>query len=399
MPGYELWGEEEKKHLNDVIESGILMRYNFESARNNHWKAKEFEQAIQKRMHVSHAQLTSSGTTALITALNAAGVGAGDEVILPTFTFVASFEAVLSVGAIPVLVDIDDTLTLDPKAVEKAISSRTKVIMPVHMCGAMADISALKELAKKYKLLLIEDACQAFGGTYRGKYLGTIGDLGCFSFDFVKTVTCGEGGAVVTNKDEYYVHADQYTDHGHDHIGNNRGAENHPYLGLNYRISELHAAVGLAQFEKLDQILSIQRKNKKVLKDALKEIEGVNFRRVPDEAGDNASFLSIFLPSQELAKKVSLELSSKGIGNAYWYDNNWHYIRKWDHLKLLKSLAPLYKEHKELLRNYANADYSQSDDIISKTVTIPISLLWNDEELAKKAEIIKSAVSSILTKK
>lgn len=399
MPGYELWGEEEKKHLNDVIESGILMRYNFESARNNHWKAKEFEQAIQKRMHVSHAQLTSSGTTALLTALNAAGVGAGDEVILPTFTFVASFEAVLSVGAIPVLVDIDDTLTLDPKAVEKAISSRTKVIMPVHMCGAMADISALKELAKKYKLLLIEDACQAFGGTYRGKYLGTIGDLGCFSFDFVKTVTCGEGGAVVTNKEEYYVHADQYTDHGHDHIGNNRGAENHPYLGLNYRISELHAAVGLAQFEKLDQILSIQRKNKKVLKDALKEVEGVNFRRVPDEAGDNASFLSIFLPNQELAKKVSLELSSKGIGNAYWYDNNWHYIRKWDHLKLLKSLVPLYKEHKELLPNYANADYSQSDDIISKTVTIPISLLWNEEELAKKAEIIKSAVSSILTKK
>ncbi len=396
MPGYELWGEEEKKHLNDVIESGILMRYNFESVRNNHWKAKEFEQAIQKRMKVNHVQLTCSGTAALLTALNAAGVGAGDEVILPTFTFVASFEAVLSVGAIPVLVNIDDTLTMDPVAVEKAITPRTKVIMPVHMCGVMADLTALLGIAKKHNILLIEDACQSFGATYRGKYLGTIGDLGCFSFDFVKTVTCGEGGAVLTNKEEYYTNSDQYTDHGHDHIGTNRGAENHPNLGLNYRISELNAAVGLAQFGKLDQILSIQRKNKKIFKDALQEVEGVEFRRIPDEAGDNASFLSIFLPSRELARNASQALSSKGIGNAYWFDNNWHYVRKWDHLKLLKTLAPLYKEHKELLPNYANADYSQSDKIMERTVTIPISLLWTDEELTKKAGIIKDTISQLL---
>lgn len=398
MPGYELWGDNEKKHLNDVIESGILMRYNFESLRNNHWKAKEFEQAIQKRMKVEHVQLTSSGTTALLTALNAAGIGAGDEVILPTFTFVASFEAVLSVGAIPILVDIDDTLTLDPKAVEQAITPRTKVIMPVHMCGAMADLTALKEIAKKHNILLIEDACQSFGATYKGKYLGTIGDLGCFSFDFVKTVTCGEGGAVLTNNKEYYIHTDQYTDHGHDHIGNNRGAENHPNLGLNYRISELHAAVGLAQFERLDEILSIQRENKKILKNALKEIEGISFRKILDKEGDNASFFSIFLTTEELARKASLALSAKGIGNAYWFDNNWHYIKKWDHLKLVKTLAPLYKEHKELLPNYASADYSKSDAVISRTVTIPISLLWTHEEVQKKSNIIKEVLSEILNK-
>ncbi|WP_128331341.1 DegT/DnrJ/EryC1/StrS aminotransferase family protein [Apibacter sp. HY039] len=397
MPGYELWGEEEKKHLNDVIESGILMRYNFESVRNNHWKAKELEHAIEKKMHVGHVQLTSSGTTALITALNVAGVGAGDEVILPTFTFVASFEAVLGVGAIPVLVDVDNTLTMDPKSVENAITSRTKVIMPVHMCGSMADISALQSIAKKHSILLIEDACQSFGATYNGKYLGTIGDIGCFSFDFVKTITCGEGGAMITNNEEYYKHADQYTDHGHDHVGTNRGAESHPYLGLNYRISELNAAVGLAQFGKLDTILSIQRKNKKFIKDSLQTIEGLEFRRIPDENGDNASFLSIFLPSQEKARNVSQALASNGIGNAYWFDNNWHYIRKWDHLKLIKTLAPLYKEHKELLPNYANADYSQSDEIMSKTVTIPISLLWTEQELTKKAEIIKNTIENQLS--
>lgn len=267
------------------------------------------------------------------------------------------------------------------------------------MCGAMADLSALMAIAKKHNILLIEDACQSFGATYKGKYLGTIGDLGCFSFDFVKTVTCGEGGAVLTNNEEYYTHTDQYTDHGHDHVGNNRGAENHLNLGLNFRISELQAAVGLAQFEKLDKILSIQRENKKMLKEALKEVEGIEFRRVPDEAGDNASFLSIFLPTEELARHASLALSAKGIGNAYWYDNNWHYIRKWDHLKLVKTLAPLYKEHKELLPNYASADYSESDAVMSRTVTIPISLLWSPQEVQKKSAIIKETIAEVLKKK
>lgn len=396
MPGYELWGEEEKKHLNDVIESGILMRYNFNAARNNHWKAKEFEQEIQKKLNVKHVQLTTSGTTALITALNAAEVGAGDEVILPTFTFVASFEAVMAVGAIPVLVDIDESLTLDPKAVEKAITPRTKVIMPVHMCGAMADLDALLEIAKKHNLLLIEDACQSTGASYKGKYLGTIGDLGCLSFDFVKTITCGEGGAVMTNKDDFYLHTDHYTDHGHDHKGNNRGAENHPFLGLNFRITELNAAVGLAQWTRLDYILSTQRKIKTQLKNVLKQIKGVTLRILPDESGDNASFLSFFLPTEELTRQASAELNKHGVGNAYWFDNNWHYIRKWNHLKEVKTLAPIYKEHKELLPDYENTDYTQSDNIIGRTISIPLSLSWSETEIKEKSEILEEVLNFLL---
>ena len=250
MPGFELFGDAERKELNDVLENGVLMRYGFDGMRNGHWKAKELEKEIENRFGIKHAQLTSSGTTALNTALAVMGVGAGDEVIMPCFTFVASFESIISSGASPVLVEIDDTLTLDPKAVEAAITSRTKVIMPVHMCGSMADLDALKEICKKHNLLLLEDACQAFGGTYKGKMLGTIGDAGSFSFDFVKTITCGEGGAIITNNDEYAHHADQYTDHGHDHIGNDRGVESHDYMGTNYRISELHAAVGLGSDQK-----------------------------------------------------------------------------------------------------------------------------------------------------
>ena len=203
MPGFEVFGAEERKQVNDVLESGVLMRYGFDGMRNGHYKAKEFEVAFAQRMQTSHCQLVSSGTSALTVALAAAGVGAGDEVIMPTFTFVATFESIIMLGAVPVLVDIDDTLTLDPKAVEAAITEKTKCVMPVHMCGSMADLAALKQICDQHNLLLLEDACQAIGGTFEGKPLGSYGDLGCFSFDFVKTITCGEGGALITNNPEY----------------------------------------------------------------------------------------------------------------------------------------------------------------------------------------------------
>src|ERR1700748_2579299 len=145
MPGFELFGTEERNEVSDIMETGILMRYGFDGPRKGIWKSKELEAAICQTFGSKYAQLTSSGTTALTTALTVLGIGAGDEVIMPAFTFVASFEAVLSVGAVPVLVDIDETLTLNPEAVRKAITPKTKCIMPVHMCGAMADVDALKQ--------------------------------------------------------------------------------------------------------------------------------------------------------------------------------------------------------------------------------------------------------------
>src|SRR5574343_512266 len=184
MPGFELWGAEERAHLQDVLDNGILMRYGFDGPRKDIWKSKELEKAVCATFGVKHAQLVSSGTAALTTAMSALGIGYGDEVIMPSFTFVASFEAVLSVGAVPVLVDVDDTLTLAPAAVRAAITPKTKCIMPVHMCGSMADMDALQLICKEHGLLLLEDACQSIGGSYKGKMLGSIGDAGTFSFDF-----------------------------------------------------------------------------------------------------------------------------------------------------------------------------------------------------------------------
>jgi len=165
MPGFEFFGAEERKEVNDVLETGILMRYGFDGPRKGIWKSLELEKAITETFGCQYAQLTSSGTAALTTAMSALGVGYGDEVIMPAFTFVASFEAVLSVGAIPVLVDIDETLTLKPSAVKAAITPKTKCVMPVHMCGSMADLDALKAICDEHNLIILENDCQSIGGT------------------------------------------------------------------------------------------------------------------------------------------------------------------------------------------------------------------------------------------
>lgn len=397
MPGFELFGNEERKEVNDVLENGVLMRYGFDGMRNGHWKAREFEKAFAEKMQTNHCQLVSSGTAALTMALTAAGVGAGDEVIMPTFTFVASFESIMMLGAVPVLVDIDDTLTLDPQAVEKAITPKTKCVMPVHMCGSMADLAALKAICDKHNLLLLEDACQAVGGSYAGKPLGSYGDLGCFSFDFVKTITCGEGGAVITNNKQYYIHADQYQDHGHDHIGNDRGAETHPHLGYNFRISELNAAVGIAQLRKLDEFLAIQKRHYTIIRKALEKIEGVTFRRVPESGVENYSFVSFFLPTAALTEKAHKALSKNGVDACfYWFKNNWHYINGWEHLRNLKSLGNLPQEIRTQMQDLNNTDFSKSDAIMGRTISSLIKLSWTEGQVRERAQKMAAAIQSVL---
>lgn len=398
MPGFELFGDTERKELNDVLENGVLMRYGFDAMRNGHWKAKELEQELETQLQVKHAQLVSSGTAAVTTALASAGIGAGDEVIIPTFTFVASFEAILMLGAIPVLVEIDDTLTLYPEAVKEAITSKTKAVMPVHMCGSMANLDALSSICKTHNLILIEDSSQATGATYHGKPLGSIGDLGCLSLDYVKIITCGEGGAVLTNNEEYYKNADHYSDHGHDHVGNDRGAETHPFLGYNFRISELHAAVGLAQLRRLDEFVAIQKKNYTIIREVLSVIPEITFRTVPEGGVESYSFLSFFLPDLEIARKTSKALKEKGIDACFhYYDNNWHYIRKWQHLKDLKTLYPLSQEIKDGLKYLHIKEFPKSDHYIGRNISCLIKLSWSEDEVRERADKMVICVKQALS--
>ncbi|MDA8140689.1 MAG: DegT/DnrJ/EryC1/StrS family aminotransferase [Desulfobacteraceae bacterium] len=393
MPGFEIFGEEERRQVQDVLDTGVLFRYGFDAARKGHWKARTFEQELAARLGAAHCHLCGSGTAALSIALAACGVGAGDEVIIPPFTFVATFEAILTAGAVPVFSEIDETLCLDPQAIESRLTPRTKAVMVVHMCGAMARIDELKALCDRKGLILIEDTCQSVGASFEGKALGTFGHMGCYSFDPVKTITCGEGGAVVTNDAKLYDRAHSFADHGHDHIGNDRGAEQHPIIGYNYRISELNAAVGVAQLRKLDDILKRQRANKAILKSALAEFKSISFRHLPDPAGDSATFLSFMLPNEESARRIAHEFNSSGVdGCFYWYDNNWHYLRKWNHLKQMQVAAKLPAQLNPNCPDFNQVTMPRSDAIMGRTICMQIKLGWTpaqiEQRIAKMREIL-----------
>lgn len=396
MAGYELFDDAEKKQVQDVMDTGILMRYGFDAARKGQWKAREMEAAICEKTGAKHALLLADGTAALTTAIAALGVDAGDEVLMPTFTFVASFESVMMAGATPILVDVDDSLCLSPDAVRAAITPRTKVVMPVHMCGAAAKIDELQAICKEKGLFLVEDACQAFGASYKGKALGTIGDVGCYSFDFNKIVTCGEGGGLVTNSRDVYEKADMYHDHGHDHSNSDRGLEGHPFPGYNYRISELNAAVGCAQVAKIERFVEIQRRNKKIFKDALSPIAEVTFRHLPDAEGDSATFVSFFMPTEELARKATKALKENGAeGVFHWFDNNWHYVRNWHHFKNRTFMNPVSSDILNGMPDYSKVAF-KSDELISRCISITVKLGWSEEEASERAKKIEQAVKSVL---
>jgi 8-amino-3,8-dideoxy-alpha-D-manno-octulosonate transaminase len=292
------------------------------------------------------------------------------------------------------------TLTLSPLSVRAAITNKTKCVMPVHMCGSMADIDALMQICKEKDLIFLEDSCQSIGTTYKGKTVGTFGAAGTYSFDFVKTMTCGEGGVVMTNDKDIYTKCDGYSDHGHDHLGVDRGADLHPFIGYNYRISELHAAIGLAQIRKVDKVIELQKKNHQQLKNILSQLGEVSFRVIPDPAGDSGTFLSWFLPTEEITKAVVAELKAQGIlaGNFYWFDNNWHYIRKWDHLKNVETLHGVSDLQRDALRKLQNQSFVVSDLIMSRCISTSISTLWTEEQVKEKGEKIVAAIKKVLQK-
>lgn len=397
MPGTELFGAEEKKEINDVLETGILFRYNHDAQRNNIWKTREFENEVKKLLGAKYAHAVSSGSTAVACALAGAGIGAGDEVIVPPFTFIASVEAVLFVGALPVFAEIDETLCLSAKGIKAAITPKTKAVLLVHMCGGMAQMDEIVAVCKEHNLTLVEDAGQAFAASYQGTSVGLFGKTGCYSFDFFKIATCGEGGVMVTNDEQAYKNVDCYSDHGHSHAGNNRGMEPHPILGFNYRIGELSAAVGLAQTRKVPYILQKNREHKKILTDILSKVSGISFSKLPDASGDSATFLNIFLPDTESAQRVIDEFNKAGVaGFNYWFLNMYHFINQWDHLKELKVAAKLPIHLLGAPQDYKNLHLPKSQEVVGRLISFGIRCTWTGEEVKVLANKIAGCVTKAM---
>lgn len=399
MPGFEVFGAEEKKEINEVLETGVLFRYEFGEQRRGVYKVRNFEQAFARYCGTSHGQAVTSGTAALKVALAALGVGPGDEVITQCFTFVATWEAILDLGAIPVFTEVDQTLNMDPVDLEKKITARTRVIIPVHMLGAAARIEEIKAVADRHNIVILEDTAQAAGGTVKGKRLGSFGSCGTFSFDAVKTMTTGEGGMIVTDDEKLWRDMSEYHDHGHDHVVNpgGRGGEGRSFVGFNYRMMELQGAIGLAQLAKLDSMIAAQKKNKAALKEAISVLPGVSFRTLVDEDGDTATFIAFFLPDAQSARKVNTVLRENKAGAISFAENSWHYYPKWEHLLNGSTLAkggwPFTAEDGRRRVVYDAAALPASAAIIDRLLVYQVMINMSAERIAEIGAAMKKAAA------
>ena len=397
MPGYEIFGEEEKREIMDVLDTGVLFRYEFNEQRKGIYKVREFEEKFATYCGSAYAQAVTSGTAALKVALTALGVGPGDEVITQGFTFVATWEAILEVGAAPVFTEVDATLNMDPADLKKKITAKTKCIIPVHMLGAQARIETIVEIATQHGIPVLEDTAQAAGGRIKGKHLGSFGACGTFSLDAVKTITTGEGGMIITDDAKLWRAMSEYHDHGHDHKVNpgTRGGEGRNFFGFNYRMMELQGAIGIAQLAKLDTIVAAQQKNKAILKEAAAHLPGVVFRELVDERGDSATFLTFTLMDRAHCQRVNESLRKDGQGAINFAENTWHFYPKWEHLlggkTLITSGYPFAEPGGRRRIVYDPLALPQSSALLERTLVYPVAIKMSAEKLNAQCRALENA--------
>lgn len=325
--GLDGFGEEEVQAALRVLQSRSLFRY---YGPNLLRAVEAFEAAARDLLGCEHAVATSSGTAALRTALAALGVGCGDEVIVPSFTFIASVNAVVTMGAVPVFAEIDESLGLDARDVEARITPRTAAIMPVHLDNSACDMDPLLAVARRRGVPVLEDAAQAMGVTYHGKAVGTIGDIGAFSLQLDKNATAGEGGLVVTSQPLLAVRAARYQDQGGQFVtstGRTRGTEEvQPFVGENLRMSELAGAIAEVQTKRLPELLRRQRANRARILRQLDAVPGCTLRRVADVDGDGGSNLGLFVRDRATARRFIEAMRAEGVPAGQMYNGEPVYL-------------------------------------------------------------------------
>ena len=382
MPGFELIGKEERNAVNEIFDTKSLF-YNGK-------RVKRFERQFADYIGVDYAVAVSSGTAALKTALVAAGIKQGDEVITQSFTFIATVEAIADIGAIPIIVNIDETLNMDVDELKKAINTKTKAIIPVDMLGVATEVDEINKVAKENNLIVIDDCCEALGADWGDEKLGEQFDLCTFSFDNGKTITTGEGGMITTNNEDYYNLCLEYRDHGHENNPNfTRGRDTHRISGFNYRTTELNAAIGIEQLKKLDNIVESNRKNYKAYEELLKGEAGISFRRIPEKCNPLCDCLIFNFPKQEYANKFVKLINEKGLATKNIPDAiEWHFARHWDHIFMRYGLSSddLY------------IMTQKSADILDRSVAIPIMVNVEYNTIVKNSEILTQSFREVLDK-
>ncbi len=380
-------GQEEKDAVARVIDSKELFKVNGGPLR----ETENCEKEIREMFNVKRAVLMTSGTASLTSALIGMGIGPGDEVIIPAYTYIATALAVVSVGAMPVVAEIDETLMLDPDDIENKITERTKAVIPVHMMGYPCDMDRIMAVAKKHNLLVLEDACQGNGGKYKGKRLGSIGDAGALSFNYFKIISAGEGGAFLTDNQDIFEKALIYHDSGAiAYFGDQmNGFSTEPFCGTEYRIGEITSAIMREQFKKLDGIVKDLRKNKALL---IEEIgEAAEYIPSNDYDGDSGIALTIKFESEEECKTFAEKVNAMipGYCGRHVY-NDWKPI-----LEKKGAFHPLLNPFNMEVNK--NAKYSEdmcekSLKILKKCAHISIDPDWTEAEIKETADRIKRAL-------
>jgi len=372
-PGAYFFGEEERKELLDVMETGYLSRYGSEDDPRFKHKVATFEKELAKYVGSQYAVAVSGGTSALIASLAALGIGPGDEVIVPGYTFIASISSIIHAKAIPILAEIDESLNIDPEDIRKKITKRTKAIMPVDMLGNPCDMDSVMEIAKEFGLYVVEDCAQALGATYKGKKLGTIGDIGAFSLNVNKIISTGDAGAIVTNDDKLYERAFGFHDQGHKpyRMGLEIGHRN--LIGMNLRINELTGAVALAQLKKIDRIISMLRDKKRKLKNAILGNKKLGFRKVNDK-GEIATMLTLLFKDKETADKIADELGTKTLAHSGWhvYNNMEQILNK---KTVTEYQCPFVCERYGQEVKYYKHMLPKTDEILGRAINISIGVV------------------------
>jgi dTDP-4-amino-4,6-dideoxygalactose transaminase len=341
----------------------------------------DFEREFAEHMGSRHALCVNAGSSALICGLIGAGIGEGDEVIVPAYTWNATPNAVIAARATPVLAEVDDSLTLDPADVERKIGPKTKAILPVHMRGAPADMDGLTTLAKEHGLVLIEDVCQAAGASFKDRRLGTFGDAGAFSLQFNKIITTGEGGVLITDRDDLYDLAIDV----HDCAGSlRRGAGLPRFAGWNFRASELQGAIARVQLGRLDGLLERMRATQKQLAERVEALPGLTLRRPNDDGGDAGICLIAFADTADLAADAVDALKAEGVLAMRIYDPqvpDLHIYPYW---------APVLAQLPEA------PDCPRTLDLLGRTIHIDLSPLLDEQDVDELALAFEKVARGIL---
>lgn len=394
FPGVHYYGSEEEEAVLRVIRNRSPFRYYGASFLQ---EVHHLEEEFRKRLDRKYAQAVSSGTNALTAALAALGIGPGQEVLMPGFLWVSTVGTVVRAGAIPVLVEIGDSFSMSPEDLEKKITERSTLVIPVHMCGVPVNMPGILKVARKHGLRVLEDCAQSNGACLNGKQVGTFGDIGMFSFQMNKMITAGEGGMLVTDDENLYLRANAAHDLGVPWTGGMPDDSKKVHIwGAGARMSELAAAVLRAQLAKLDQIVECTRASKQRIKEQLSDLPGLKWRRVDDPSGECGAFIIAVLESDEKAAGFAARASTSGLTCNRLPDYGLHIYYNILSLVNKTSNSPdgfpwTHPMNEKSRYTYSKGALPRTDDLLERSVVLPVPSCLTEEQERSYVDLFRKA--------